>query len=136
MEATSHPSRAQPEQRKLRHWREFAAWFLWHAHPARPGPQYKRLKESQWWPRERIEEQQVEGLRRIVEVARQVPFYRDRFAAAGVDAEALRTVDDVRTLPILERTDLGSLGVEGIKVPGSWVMQASTSGSTGSPVRF
>lgn len=130
------PPPVRTESRGPRHWRELTAWLLWHIHPARPGPQYARLKESQWWPRERLEEHQTQGLRRIVKIAQQVPFYRDRFAAAGVDADAIQTVDDVRSLPILERGDLASMGVEGMRVPGSWGMQASTSGSTGSPVRF
>lgn len=117
-------------------WRETAARLLWHAHPARPGPQYARLRDSQWWPRERLEELQTRALRRLVEIASQVPFYRQRFAAAGCGAGDLRSIDDLRRLPVLEREDLVRLGVEGLRVPGSWGMRASSSGSTGSRVSF
>jgi phenylacetate-CoA ligase len=75
-------------------------------------------------------------LQRLVGVASSVPFYRQQFAAAGVSAEHIRTIDDIRRLPILERSDLKTLGVQGMRVPGSWGMRASTSGSTGSPVHF
>ena len=55
------------------------ARFFWNAHPARPGPEYASLRESQWWPRDRVEELQARRLRRLVETAARVPFYRDRF---------------------------------------------------------
>lgn len=117
-------------------WRENLARVLWHAHPARPGPQYASLMESQWWPRERIEELQASALRRLVGVASSVPFYRERFGEAGVGPGEIRTIADIARLPILERSDLKRLGVQGLKVPGSWGMRASSSGSTGSPVHF
>ena len=120
----------------LRGWREHMAYALWHAHPAHPGPQYAALKESQWWPRDRIQDQQVKALRRLIGVASAVPWYRARFNDAGMAPESIRTIDDVRRLPILEREDLKRLGVEGLRVPGSWGMRASTSGSTGTPVKF
>lgn len=117
-------------------WRESLARVLWHAHPARPGPQYASLMESQWWPRERLEDLQASALRRLVGVAARVPHYGNRFGEAGVVPEAIHTIADIRRLPILERSDLQRLGVEGLKVPGSWGMRASSSGSTGRPVRF
>jgi phenylacetate-coenzyme A ligase PaaK-like adenylate-forming protein len=117
-------------------WHERSARLFWYAHPAHPGPQYAALIESQWWSRDRIEALQVSRLQRLVRIALQVPFYRDRFRAAGVDADVIRTLDDVRKLPILERPDLQRLGIAGLKVPGAWGMRASSSGSTGRAVHF
>lgn len=117
-------------------WRAKMARALWHAHPARPGPQYAALKESQWWPREQLEELQARALRRLAQVALAVPFYREQFRVAGVVPADLHTIADITRLPILERADLKRLGVAGMKVPGSWGMRASSSGSTGSPVQF
>jgi phenylacetate-CoA ligase len=117
-------------------WRERVARVLWRAHPARPGPLYASLKESQGWPRERLEGLQAEALRRLVGIAGAVPFYRRRFDAAGVVARDIRTIADIRRLPILERHDVVRLGVDGLRVPGSWGMRASSSGSTGTRVRF
>jgi len=117
-------------------WREQAARVLWAAHPARPRAQYERLKESQWWPRSRIEELQAGALRRLVAIASAVPWYRERFASAGVRPEDIGAVADVGRLPVLEREDLVRLGIEGLRVPGSWGMRAATSGSTGRRARF
>lgn len=125
-----------PTARPTDGWRETLARVLWHAHPARPGPQYAFLKASQWWSREQLEELQAGALRRLVGVASNVPFYRQRFNAAGVGPEDIRTIADIGRLPILERSDLERLGVKGLRVPGSWGMRASSSGSTGSPVQF
>jgi phenylacetate-coenzyme A ligase PaaK-like adenylate-forming protein len=110
--------------------------LLWYAHPARPGPQYAALMESQWWPRERIEALQAKRLKRLVAIASKVPFYRERFHDAGVGPDAITTLSDIGRLPILERADLRRLGVSGLRVAGSWGMRASSSGSTGTPVRF
>lgn len=120
----------------LRGWREHMAYALWHAHPARPGPQYAALKESQWWSRDRIREMQAARLRRIVGVASRVSWYQRQFTDAGVAPDNIRSIDDLRRIPILERDDAKRLGIDGLRVPGSRGMRASTSGSTGTPVRF
>jgi phenylacetate-CoA ligase len=117
-------------------WREQLARVLWHAHPARPGAEYASLRESQWWSREQLEELQALRLRRLVAAAARVPFYRDRFRAAGVGPEDIRTIDDIRRLPILERHDLERLGVKGMRTPGSFGMRARSSGSLGRPVEI
>jgi phenylacetate-CoA ligase len=130
-------STAQPLPGALRRGaRERAASALWHAHPARPGREYAALRRSQWWPRERLEALQVEQLRRLVAAATRVPFYRERFAGAGVDARAVRALGDLRRLPVLERADLERLGVAGLRTPGSRGMRASSSGSLGAPVQI
>ncbi len=117
-------------------WRERVARAMWYAHPARPGPQYASLMESQWWPRERLEANQARALKRLMQIASRVPFYRHRFGETGIGAQDIRTIQDIGKLPILERVDLKRLGIEGLRVPGSWGMRASSSGSTGSPVSF
>lgn len=122
--------------RNLHGWREHLAWALWHAHPARPGPLYGALRDSQWWPRERLEAMQAEKLCRIVGIANRVPHYASRFRDAGVSPDDIRTLADLRRLPVLERDVARQLGVEGLRVPGTRGMRASTSGSTGGPVRF
>lgn len=116
--------------------RERVARTLWYAHPARPGAQYEFLKKSQWWSREQIEELQVSALKRLMMIASNVSFYKEQFAHAGVGANDIWNIDDIQKLPILERSDVMRLGLDGMKVPGSRGMQARTSGSTGTPVRF
>jgi len=117
-------------------WREAAARILWHAHPARPGPLYAELRQSQWWPRERLEAAQAEALRRLVRIASRVPHYGASFAAAGLSPDSVRSLADLGRFPILERDDLRRLGIAGLRVPGSRGVRASTSGSTGQRVSF
>ncbi len=119
-----------------RPWRETLARVMWHAHPARPGPEYAFLRESQWWSPEQIGEYQARQLKALVGSATRVSFYRERFAAAGVKPEDIRTIADIARLPILERSDVERQGVAGLRVPGSWGMRAATSGSLGKPVHF
>ncbi len=116
--------------------REAFARMAWYAHPARPGPQYAALKESQWWSQDQLEALQVQALQRLVDVAARVPHYRRRFADAGVVPDDIRSIADVARLPILEKGELRELGIPGLRVPGSWGMRAASSGSTGRPVQF
>jgi phenylacetate-CoA ligase len=65
------------------------------------------LQESQFWPRERLEELQIAKLRRLVKHASEtVPYYREVFARAGITAHDIRTLDDVKRLPILTKEDM------------------------------
>lgn len=116
--------------------RERFARALWHAHPARPGPELAFLLESQWWPQQRIVDYQLDALRNLLAVAERVPHYRERFAAAGVRPGDVRTIADLVRLPILERDDLVRLGVAGLRTPGSLGVRARSSGSLGKPVEF
>lgn len=117
-------------------WRKKLARVLWNAHPARPGPEYAFLRESQWWSGEQLAEFQVLALRRLVAAAGRVAFYHERFRAAGVGPEDIRTIADLARFPILERGDLDRLGVRGLRTPGSWGVRASSSGSIGRPVQI
>ncbi len=49
---------------------------------------------------------QVKRLRAAVERASAVPFYRQAFAQAGVDAAKIKAPDDIRRLPITTKEDL------------------------------
>jgi phenylacetate-CoA ligase len=95
------------------------------------------LSESQWWPAKQMEAFQLDGLRRVVQDARQrVPFYRRRLNCV---AESFPdSMDQWRSLPLLTRFDIQSVGADlhstapplnhhpiGVKY---------TSGSTGIPV--
>ena len=116
--------------------RQKFARAMWLAHPARPGPEYTSLKQSQWWSRERIDETSAAGLKRIVGIAARVPFYRDRFAANGVSSRDIRTLGDIVKLPVFERQDFERLGIPGLRVPGSRGVKAATSGSLGKRAEF
>ena len=58
-------------------------------------------------PLEAIEQLQGERLRRMLELcARGHPHYRQRWADAGIDATAIRTVADLERLPLTRKQDL------------------------------
>lgn len=49
---------------------------------------------------------QATHLRRAVEQAQKLPFYRRKFAAKNISPDAIRTIDDIRRLPFTTRKDL------------------------------
>jgi phenylacetate-CoA ligase len=56
--------------------------------------------------REDLEALQVRKLRQLVEYAdTQVPFWRDRLRGAGVTADSIRSLDDLRRIPLLTREE-------------------------------
>ncbi len=115
-------------------WRRKVAQVLWNAHPARAGAEYALIEESQWWPAEALEQLQAMHLRRVMAAARQVPFYRERFDRAGIGRGSVRSIEDLKALPALEREELRRQGVQGLRRPRSWGMRGVSSGSVGEPV--
>ena len=49
---------------------------------------------------------QATHLRRAVEQAHNVPFYRRKFATKNITPDAIKTIDDIRRLPFTTRKDL------------------------------
>ena len=70
----------------------------------------KEYEQSQWWPRDRLQEQALERLGRVLRAAQQrSPFYAERFRAQGSAPEDIRDLDDLAQLPVLEKQDLAAL---------------------------
>jgi len=68
---------------------------------------YLELKQTEWLPREELADLQSRKLQRLIQHASvHVPYYRETFAEVGVGAEAVSTVKDLASLPILERQQL------------------------------
>jgi phenylacetate-CoA ligase len=86
-------------------------------------------------PRGELRALQAERLAATVRRAAAVPFYREALRAAGVDAESMRSADDVRRLPFTVKEDLRRnypLGL--LAVPRSEVARVhGSSGTTGKP---
>jgi phenylacetate-CoA ligase len=100
---------------------------------------YRLLRESQWWPPERIREHQNTKLQGLVRfAARHSPYYAEALAAARVDPESFRGIEDLGRLPILTREILRGRAdaILSRGVPRSELTPNNTSGSTGSIVRF
>ena len=99
----------------------------------------KELEESQWWPRDRIEQLQSERLQRLVRHAyERVPYYRRRMDGSGLSPDSIRSTADLPLLPVLTKADvlehLDELVAEGF--PRRELLSGRTSGSTGTPLAF
>lgn len=76
-----------------------------------------RLAEAsavQWFPKSRLEALQLRRLRRVLDVAAQVPLYRDKWREAGVSARDVRTLDDLAKLPVVTREEVVRAWPDGI----------------------
>jgi phenylacetate-CoA ligase len=84
----------------------------------------------------RLQWQRLKGL--LVHAYQQCPFYRQRFADAGLVPGDLRCLEDLRALPVLEKRDIQESGEQ--MVARNWprhdLIRNQTGGSTGTPVSF
>ncbi|HEX8789912.1 MAG TPA: hypothetical protein VF765_03100 [Polyangiaceae bacterium] len=96
------------------------------------------LDTTQWLPRESIARMQLASLRELLAHAgRNVPYWRELFRSTGFDPLGVRSVDDLRALPVLTRAimqerrdDLVDPALRETNI------HKGTSGSTGVPLRF
>jgi phenylacetate-CoA ligase len=98
----------------------------------------KELDESQWWPRERIEALQVERLRNLAATAYEhTPYWRSVMDQRGIDPAAIRSLEDLRRFPLLEKATLRERREEMVwSQEGRRVLLARTSGSTNDALEF
>lgn len=95
---------------------------------------FAMLKRNQWKGREGLESMQEERLRRLVDHAKErVPFYKKALSGIGV-----RSLDDLRSLPVLEKSDVAGHAESLLRtdVPKHSMGLMHTSGSTGTPLRL
>lgn len=63
-----------------------------------------RLSRSQWWSRQALEELQLQRLQLIVQHAvRYSPFYRDLYAAAGLENPVPASLAEMQNLPVIDK---------------------------------
>jgi phenylacetate-CoA ligase len=95
------------------------------------------LRESETWDEGRLVEYQTAKLREMLgHCARHVPYYRRLFRRVGFDPEAVRSPDDLRALPLLDkrtlRENVADLLAE--NVPARERLYFTTGGTTGVPL--
>jgi phenylacetate-CoA ligase len=97
----------------------------------------RRLEQSQWLPPAQLQELQLSNLRVFLRsVAQHVPFYRERFEAAGLDVGAIRSVADLTRLPLLGKADIRA-HTEALKSGTAGPLtRYNTGGSSGEPLIF
>ena len=69
-------------------------------------PQWPIWDPAEMMPREDLRALQLERLKRLVERVAHVPFYKEAFAREGVTPDSIRSLDDLRRLPLTTKADL------------------------------
>ena len=106
------------------------------------GRSYPRWREfverSQWWSPEQIHEFQSRELRRLLEHAFcSVPYYRKKYASAGIELGDIRTRENFARLPALTREEVNAHRSElCAQSPKDRLIPHATGGSSGVPTRF
>ena len=73
----------------------------------------------------------------VADVAKRSPFYGPLLKERALDANDLRTLEDIRSFPFTTHTDIATCNPQFVCVPPKAVIdRVSTSGSTGAPVPF
>lgn len=93
---------------------------------------YRFLGESARWSAQRLAAWQSERLREVLEAAvERVPYYREAYR--GLDAGSVRTFEDLRRLPVLDRQRLRQHEIEFLdeRLDARRLHPAKTSGTTG-----
>ncbi len=96
----------------------------------------RTLRRTQFDPPDVVHERQLAAVRSIVRHAWEtVPFYHERWAAAGLHPDAVRSLNDLEQFPVLTKVDIRSAGQQlrsnAVRGP---VTTKTTSGSTGVPL--
>lgn len=95
------------------------------------------LEDSQWWSGNLLRELQLERLRAfLTDVSQRVPFYRALFREHGLHPCMFQHFDDLRRLPIIDKTLIRAQGANWLAEGAHDLIDASTSGSSGEPLRF
>jgi phenylacetate-CoA ligase len=95
------------------------------------------LERTQWLPPDQLLALQSRRLQSFVaRAASRVPYYRELLRSAGVAPEEIRSARDLSRLPLLDKAAVRAAG-DRLRAEGaSPLAKASTSGSTGDPLRF
>lgn len=96
----------------------------------------RQLEQSQWWEPERIMALQVERLKALLTSASSVPYWRDLFMRQGLQASTVRSLTDLRVLPLLDKATIRAQG-DAMKHPSArGLARFNTGGSSGEPLIF
>ena len=100
---------------------------------------YNFLQESQWWGKEKLEEYQMQQLKKLLHHAYEnVHYYRKVFDERGLRPKDIQDFDDLKKIPFLTKeiiqNNLEDLVAQ--NYPRSKLQYVTTGGSTGIPMGF
>jgi len=100
---------------------------------------YNFLHKSQWWDRKKLEEYQMQQVRKLLKhTYENVPYYQKLFGERGLTPEDIQNFEDLKKLPFITkeemRDNLNDLVAQNF--PKSALVYITTGGSTGIPFGF
>lgn len=99
----------------------------------------REFEKTQFLSPEEIQQLQLQRLQRLLTgVERRSPAYQERFQQAGIQPKDIRSLDEIRQIPILEKSHLQE-GCERFIArdwPTADLIRNQTGGSTGAPISF
>ena len=102
--------------------------------------EWLRLQRTQWFDRKHLEDLQLKALRKIVRNAySNVPFYRKLYKSNSVDPVNLKSLEDLRILPVVTKDLFRSTSLRdrlSLDFAIGECYKRRTSGSTGEPLEI
>ena len=97
----------------------------------------RAMERSQWLAPEALQALQLERLQTLLAtVGQTVPYYQDLFANLRFDPATVRSLSDLRQLPLLDKATIRA-NTEAMKLPGvNGLARFNTGGSSGEPLIF
>jgi phenylacetate-CoA ligase len=99
----------------------------------------KKIDKTQWLTQDDIAALQYKKLKSLIEhIFRNVPYYQKIMKKIGIKPEDIKSINDLQYFPILTKTQIRGNMEELIStdIKKRKVIEASTGGSTGEPLRF
>jgi phenylacetate-CoA ligase len=117
----------------------FVPLALWHRGETAQLRYRREFEATQYLPEEELRHLQWRRLQALLRHAHaRCPYYRRRFAEAGLTPDDVRSPEDFRRLPALEKHDIQQHGADMIAEgwPAGDLIRNQTGGSTGTPITF
>ncbi len=97
----------------------------------------REMERTQWWSADELAQLQITRLRRLLTLAGQnVPHYRRLFAQLGFDPTQVRSLADLRRLPLTSKADIRAAGDRLKSEKSQGLARFNTGGSSGEPLIF